>query len=1404
MFNGTNENTQTSFESCAKDQNHVQDISLVEFQCKERHPAFAGASQCQPTVMLRVLPVEIAAPDKSNIVQILALLDSASSVSLIDGTLIRRLGVFGTQASMELMWLDGSSKEIHSTTKVTLAIRGVFPGAKWYELRNIRTMSDLILPEVRVDKEKLINQFPYLKTIEFSGFSNQAPQILLGEDNAFLIATHDLIHGPLKDPVASKTALGWVISGSDGGRRRHPEYTHMSRNTNISQIQELTEIIKTSFSTEDFGVKVYIEKPRSQEDKYALSIMESTTKRVGQRFETGLLWKNTDSPLPQSRATAWRRLRQIEMRMDRDESFKTDYTKKFEHYIDSGYLEPVESPSEQSKKVWYLPHFGVTNPNKPGKLRLVYDAAAKAHGISLNDCLLKGPDLMNNLPGILLQFRKGQYAFAGDIQEMFHQVVIREQDRDAQRVLWRADKRDVFPQEYRMRVMTFGVACSPALAAYVKDKNAKEFIDRYPTAVDEIMRKHFVDDYLGCTDDEESAIQLINEVIYIHKQGGFNIRNFISNSQKILSGLPKESCRDVHDKDLDIENSFEKILGVWWNTETDCFTFKVNINGIQQEVIEGTDLPTKREALRILMSIFDPLGMIAHFIICGKILLQKIWKRGIEWDDELPSDLGDEWRNWLKQLSLLPRISIPRCYSDVRFRTASVELHVFADASSEAFASVAYLRFVKNGDIHVSFVMARTRVAPIKGLTIPKLELQAALMASRLSKTIEQYIDITVHRKIFWSDSMAVLGQIRGDPLRRNAFVANRVGEINELTNPESWRYVPSQLNVADQATRGNGMVEFSATSTWYQGPIFLWKDENLWPAAPGTKDTKMDENEDELDFETINVATLDQSTTSDDDRLHESVLDPENYMRWDHMLKIASYVYKFIDACRQRRRTNNLTEPNGKIFLTVSDYNGGERCIIRQTQRECFHAEFECLAQSRTLENHENNRHVSAKLPKKSIIYKLNPGLDENGIIRAYGRIQMMPRASEDFKNPILLHAGNRAVQLMLTHYHQELGHWGTPLVMAELRQRFEIITGRKALKQIQMDCITCQKARSQPNVPIMGQIPEERLSAHVHPFTHTGCDFFGPLYVKSGRSEVKRYGAIFTCLTTRAIHLELCENLTTDSCILAIRRFMARRGEPETILSDNGTNFKGAEREIRQSLAEIEHDVITSTLAKRQVTWKFNPPHAPHMGGTWERLVAPVKKAISLAIGSSKHPPSQEVLQTVLAEAEHLVNSRPLAEVSDANEVLTPNHFLIHRQSGLQAPGTFTDRDLVLRKEWRKSQRLTDIFWKKWLQFYAPTLKHRPKWQCNNPNIKIGDRVMIVDPNLERNTWPIGRVVELYPGKDGKVRVAQVRTEDEYKVFKRPVAKLIVLRTPKLLNDELKPKDRPNSGGDHVDRRS
>uniref|UniRef100_A0A1B0DEZ6 Integrase catalytic domain-containing protein n=1 Tax=Phlebotomus papatasi TaxID=29031 RepID=A0A1B0DEZ6_PHLPP len=378
-----------------------------------------------------------------------------------------------------------------------------------------------------------------------------------------------------------------------------------------------------------------------------------------------------------------------------------------------------------------------------------------------------------------------------------------------------------------------------------------------------------------------------------------------------------------------------------------------------------------------------------------------------------------------------------------------------------------------------------------------------------------------------------------------------------------------------------------------------------------------------------------------------------------------------------------------------------------------------------------------------------------------------------------------NRIVQLLLEDFHVRLGHWRADFVLAELRQRYEIIKGRATLKRLQRGCKTCQVSKAKPQIPLMGQLPSERLSMHVVPFTNTGCDMFGPLYVKSGRSEVKRYGMIFTCMTTRAIHLELCCSLSTDSCLLALRRFFGRRGNPAKIISDNGTNFRGAARELKEAAASLDHAKVKAKLAKMNIEWDFNPPYSPHMGGCWERLIGPVKRALKQSVEITKHPPSEEVLHTLLVEAEHLVNSRPLLELTDSGEVLTPNHFLIHRQSGLTPGGIFEDQDLILRKEWRKSQRLADHFWQIWRKHYAPTLTHRPKWRESGQPIIEGDRVVIMEPNTERNQWIFGRVIKAIPAMDGHARTATIRLEDGSECV-RPVTRLAVIRPPPLVMDD------------------
>ena len=301
-------------------------------------------------------------------------------------------------------------------------------------------------------------------------------------------------------------------------------------------------------------------------------------------------------------------------------------------------------------------------------------------------------------------------------------------------------------------------------------------------------------------------------------------------------------------------------------------------------------------------------------------------------------------------------------------------------------------------------------------------------------------------------------------------------------------------------------------------------------------------------------------------------------------------------------------------------------------------------------------------------------------------------------------------------------------------------------------------------------------RLSIPERPFTFVGLDYFGPLNVTIGRRHEKRWGALFTCLSVRAIHLELVSSLDTDSAILAIRRFAARRGYPRRIVSDNGTNFKGAQRELKEALDTFEQDNIRDFCSMAGVEWQFNPPAAPHMGGVWERLVRSVKTALYAILNSQA--PREETLRTVFCEVEYIINNRPLTSISmDPNDPqpLTPNHFLLGGPNRLAPAINLKSDEKHLKKQWRISQALADSFWRRWTREYLPQLNNRVKWtqETNKEQLQPGDVVVIWDGNLPRATWPKGVVTQLYPGKDGKVRVVEVRTS--HGVLKRPVTGLV-----------------------------
>ena len=308
------------------------------------------------------------------------------------------------------------------------------------------------------------------------------------------------------------------------------------------------------------------------------------------------------------------------------------------------------------------------------------------------------------------------------------------------------------------------------------------------------------------------------------------------------------------------------------------------------------------------------------------------------------------------------------------------------------------------------------------------------------------------------------------------------------------------------------------------------------------------------------------------------------------------------------------------------------------------------------------------------------------------------------------------------------------------------------------------------------MGDLPESRVVPDLPAFSHVGADYFGPIEVKRGRATVKRYGVLFTCFTSRATHLEVAYSLDTDSCINAIRRFIARRGTVKSIRSDNGTNLVGAERELRTSMEQWNQQKISRYLHQSGIKWEFNPPSASHFGGVWESLIRVVRKIMYSLLHEQVLHMDDEGLQTLLCEVENIMNSRPISSVSnnpDDLDALTPNH-LLHLQPDRSLPcGIFSKSDCYVRRRWRQIQYLADVFWKRWHLQYLHLLQERQKWYKPTRNIKIGDIVMLVDNH--RNSWIIGRILSTTVDKKGLVRVVKVQTP--HGVFSRPIHKLSLI---------------------------
>ena len=663
--------------------------------------------------------------------------------------------------------------------------------------------------------------------------------------------------------------------------------------------------------------------------------------------------------------------------------------------------------------------------------------------------------------------------------------------------------------------------------------------------------------------------------------------------------------------------------------------------------------------------VYDPLGFVAPFTLLAKRLLQDLCRiKDLEWDDDIPEDCRNQWIAWCTELPMLEQFHIDRCHKPPDFGpVVSRQLHLFSDASTMGNGCTAYLRLQDDMNcVHCSFLMGKVRLAPIKVVTVPRLELTAATVSVRVGQMLFEELEVKPEVTVYHTDSTTVLRYIGNEQKRFHVFLANHVQLIRDFTSPAQWRYVDTSSNPADEASRGLSGAVLLQQQRWMKGPQFLWKTETEWPQQPFPVGEVPDD-----DPRVKRVVAASTMVMADSAATVNKLIGYHSSWR---RLKLSVAVFLRIKTVFQKRKEiesligpesdpdrcqaiSNTKAPRAKTKgvgqcctpLTVQEFEEAEIAILRFVQLQSFSKEFDALRQVSS--NGDGDQRGRAKqkkmvLKKASSLARLDPFVHE-GLLRVGGRLSRADDLPEETKHPVILPRKSHVTNLIIQHLHERLAHAGRGHTLAKLRERYWVPGANAAVRHLIANCVTCRRNRAPVSEQKMADLPKDRVTP-APPFSYTGVDYFGPYVIKEGRKELKRHGCLFTCLASRAVHIETANSLETDSFIQALRRFIARRGPVREIRCDNGTNFVGAANELQQAINEMDNDQIRSKLRQEGIDWIFNPPSASHMGGIWERQIRTTRKVLTILLHEHGSRLDDESFRTLLSEVEAIINSRPL----------------------------------------------------------------------------------------------------------------------------------------------------------------
>ncbi|KRX12791.1 hypothetical protein T07_7237 [Trichinella nelsoni] len=1194
-----------------KDQIAAEDHRSSEDGKAPDHAVLLARSTTRKNILLQTANAFIENKDGER-QMVMCLLDSGYQQSLVRKKIADQIGLKGHPEHVKITRLGDSCGQHKRLQRVKFCLKDVRNDCEGL------SMEALCVPTIcKLSANPNLKDWKYLQNFDLADqFPRPAAEIdvLIGMDFYLKVATNETIKGGENGPHVMESPLGWILSGPIA----------MNADEGVVMFSEIEtenddETLQKFWRLDSMGIQ-----EASDDGHETNSFLKDSIHYDGSRYVVELPWINNVKMLPDNFDLAWTRLQQTERAMLKNPDVATAYRQTLKDYLDNSIIEEIDKDKGKEGNIWYLPHrMVVREVNSTTKFRIVFDGSAKYKGISLNEYLDAGPALQSDMVGVLLRFRLYSIAVQADIMKMFLQIGLKEKDRDVTRFLWKDLSKDKL-HVYRFNRVCFVLTCSPFLAMAVIRHYAELKNEVHPEAARIVENNIYVDDVLLSVENQEAVNRMIKDLNNLMESGGFQLAKWASNDNSVLSDIAVDKRATTDDREI------LRTLGLHWNRERDEFTFVALITENERNC-------TKRKLISDTSKLFDPLGFLTPFVVRAKILFQKLWQAGIDWDELLTISIAEDWSRWKREAKNLWKIKIPRCLIPFPVEeTDSIELHVYGDESKWAYGAVAYLKVISKDKTTVRFIMSKSRVAPLKTITLPRLELMTALIAARLVGFIKNSLAIPIQRVICWTDSQIVLSWIRSEAKNWKPFVRNRVELIQQLTEPKLWKYCPSENNPADLISRGTSVTKLKDCRLWWEVPPSLLNPEPC--------EKKSDEHTQHPDA--LEERCLFSGISSINDDQYEYVIDPSRFQTFSKLARVTAWCFRFAKNCRYPSKQRQEE-------LTIEELNEVELYWMKAVQNETFRDEKSFL--------------VKGKLSENSRLIHLTPFIDEFGVMRVGG----------------------------LEHKHQ--WHAGVEQTLAALRKQFWILKGRSAVKRVLKRCAICRKENARCLNQIMAPLPKNRL-VKTHAFDNVGIDFAGPLYAKERRTISKIYICLFTCMATRAIHLEPTSDMTAQSFLAAFRRFISRRGKPS-----------------RKSNGDF--------LVKE-------PRGAAAIGRV---LVRSVKTALRKVL--AKALVSREELITILCEIEARINARPLTTISDDSndlEPLTPVHFL-------------TGRTLT---ELPDDDETTLNF------------NNRQKWKTQKLEPNIGDIVLICEDGQTRCNWPMGRILELYPSSDGVKRSALVKT--------------------------------------------